>query len=65
MEDVKMSVAELLKVTAEEIEAIIVPVKYADTISRPLCQALYNLQICIRAMEAADKKPEEEEKGNV
>ena len=65
MEDVKMSVAELLKVTAEEIEEIIVPVKYADTISRPLCQVLYNLQTCIRAMEAADKKPEEEEKGNV
>ena len=65
MEDVKMTVKELLKVTAEEIGEIIVPVKYAEEISRPLCRALYNLETCIRAMEAAEQKPEEEEKGNV
>lgn len=57
MENEKISVKDMLKITVEEIEKITVPVKYADQISRPLCQAVYNLRTCISAMET-EKNPE-------
>ena len=61
MED-KISARELLEQTASLIEDIIVPVKFADRIARPLCQAVANINAVI---EAFDKQQEEGEKQDV
>lgn len=61
MED-KISARELLEQTASLIEDIVVPVKYADQIARPLCQAVANINAVI---EAFDKQQEEGEKQDV
>ena len=59
MEEKKISIMEMLEMTAKMIEEIQVPVAYADQISRPLCHALYNLKMCIEAA----KNPEEPDEG--
>ena len=54
----KISAVEMLKTTASLIEEIIVPVKLADQIARPLCQAVANINAVI---EAYNKQQEEGE----
>ena len=61
MED-KISAKEMLQMTASLIEDIVVPVKYADQIARPLCQAVANINAVV---EAFDKQQEEGEKQDV
>lgn len=57
----EISVKEMLERTADLIGDIVVPVKYADQIARPLCQAVAN----INAVIAAFDKQEEGEKQDV
>lgn len=58
----KMNVKDLLQMTVEDLEKIMVPVAYANEISRPLCQAVANIRACI---EAFSKAPNEEKEGDV
>lgn len=46
----EISVIEMLQRTADLIGDIVVPVKYADQIARPLCQAVANIQAVIAAI---------------
>lgn len=55
----EVSVNEMLRITADLINEIVIPVKYAEQIARPLCQAVANIEAVI----AAIKEPEEGEKG--
>ena len=55
----EVSVNEMLRITADLINEIVIPVKYAEQIARPLCQAVANIEGVI----AAIKEPEEGEKG--
>lgn len=50
MEEKQMTLKECLQVTVQLIESITVPVKFSDQISRPLCQAVANLNSCIAAI---------------
>ena len=61
MEEKKVSIAEMLQMTVDELEGISIPVKYADQISRPIYQAVLKIRICIEAM-AAEPAEEQEEK---
>ena len=61
MEERKMTIKDILEMTVEDLNRIMVPVEYADTISRPLCVAVANLKACIGSMED-ETKPEEVEK---
>ena len=60
MEEKSMSAQEILQITADLIGDIVVPVKYADQIARPLCQAVANIE----AVLAAFNKPKEGEEEN-
>lgn len=55
----KMTIKNILEITVADLNQIMVPVEYADTISRPLCIAVANLKACIQSMEN-ETKPEEE-----
>ena len=46
----EISMEELLRMTAESIKEICVPVAYADQIARPLCQAVANIEAVIAAI---------------
>ena len=59
MEERKMTIKDILEMTVEDLNRIMVPVEYADTISRPMCIAVANLKACIQSMEN-ETKPEEE-----
>lgn len=63
MEEGKMTIKELLQLTADELEGISIPVKFADQISRPIYQAACNIRRCIDAMEEAAEEQEEEQDG--
>ena len=53
----EISVKELLQQTADLIGDVVVPVKFADQIARPLCQAVVNIEAVISAIEKeGDKK---------
>ena len=64
MEEGKMTIKELLQLTADELEGISIPVKYADQISRPIYQAVCNIRRCIDAMEEAAEEQEEKQDGD-
>lgn len=57
----EISMKEMLEMTAAELEQIEVPVRYADSISRPIYIAVRNLHSCISAMEAQAEEPAEQE----
>ena len=59
MEERNMTIKDILEMTVEDLNRIMVPVEYADTISRPLCIAVANLKACIQSMEN-ETEPEEE-----
>lgn len=63
MEEKKVSIAEMLQMTVDLIEGIQVPVRYADEISRPLCQAIGNLRGVMDAIIRAAEEQEEEKDG--
>lgn len=56
----KMTIKGILEMTVADLNRIMVPVEYADTISRPLCVAVANLKACIGSLED-ETKPEEVE----
>ena len=60
MEENKISIADLLQMTVDELEGISIPVKYADQISRPIYQAVLNIRSCIEAMTAEPAEKQEE-----
>ena len=63
MEEGRMTIKELLRMTAGDLEDIAVPIRYADQISRPIYQAVCNIRRCIDAMEEATEKQEGEKDG--
>lgn len=56
---------DLLKMTADLIGEIVVPVRYADQIARPLCQAVANIEAVIAAIREPEENKPEEGDGNV
>lgn len=50
MEEKEYSINELLRITADSIKEICVPVALADQIARPLCQAVANIEAVIAAI---------------
>lgn len=63
-EEGKMTIKDLLRMTAGDLEDIAVPIRYADLISRPIYQAVCNIRRCIDAMEEAAEKQEEKQDGD-
>lgn len=61
----QISVNELLKRTVDLIGEIVVPVRYADQIARPLCQAVANIEAVIAAIREPEENKPEEGDGNV
>lgn len=60
MEEREMTLKEILELTVADLNRIMVPVEYADSISRPLCIAVANLKACIGSLKD-ETKPEEVE----
>ena len=58
MEEQKMTLKDILEMTVADLNRIMVPVEYADSISRPLCVAVANLRACIGSLKD-ETKPEE------
>lgn len=56
----QITAEEILQQTADLIGDIVVPVRYADQIARPLCQAVANIEAVI----AAFNKPKEGDEEN-
>lgn len=56
---------DLLKMTVDLIGEIVVPVRYADQIARPLCQAVANIEAVIAAIRETEENKPEEGDGNV
>ena len=54
-----MSVKEYLQLIVNSLQEIVVPVKYADSISRPLCGAVADLNQIISQLK--DPEPEKAE----
>ena len=52
----EVSVKELLQRTVDLISDIVVPVKYADMIARPLCQVVANIEAVISAIPKEGEK---------
>ena len=59
MENQKFSLKEALEMTIRDIMAINVPMAYAIQISMPLSKCLNNLQMCVEAINIAEKAKEE------
>ena len=57
----QITAEEILQQTADLIGDIVVPVRYADQIARPLCQAVANIEAVIAAFN--NPKEGEEENG--
>lgn len=51
MDEQKITLKELLMQTVDELNAICVPVQYANDIARPIWIAVSNLQSCIDAVQ--------------
>lgn len=58
METRELSIREILMMTIDSINSIIVPMKYADSIARPLCAAVASLEACVEAMQEPEKTEE-------
>ena len=58
----KMRISDALRMTAENIEKIRVPVALGDEITRPLCAAVAMIRQCAEALEEKTAEPEQEEK---
>lgn len=56
----KMTLRDVLKMIADEIEAIQVPVSMADQIARPLCKNVCLLRSVIEQMETKPEAGQEE-----
>ena len=50
--ETKMTVEDVLKMTVEQLRAVVVPVEQTESIGHPVIHAIRNLNECIRAMEA-------------
>jgi hypothetical protein len=61
MENTKITIQDMIQSIRDELNEIVVPVKYADSISRPLCRAVAGLEACLAAMEAAEEPAEVKE----
>lgn len=57
----QMTVTEALRITAENLEAIQVPVGQMESIGIPIAKSVGNIRMCIDALEEADRKRQEEE----
>ena len=54
----QIGIMECLNMTVELLKGIMVPVAYAQEISRPLDQAVRQLTACIDALKEPEEKPE-------
>lgn len=57
----KMRISDALRMTAENIEKIRVPVALGDEITRPLCAAVAMIRQCAEALEEKTAEAEEQE----
>jgi hypothetical protein len=58
----KLTIKQVLEITAGILEGIEVPMKYMDSIGYPVSNAIRNLKICIDAQNQADKEAAEKAK---
>ena len=63
MEEQKLTVNEVLKLTVDQLRAISIPAELTESIGLPVLRAIRNLTECIRAMEEAGKAGKEQEDG--
>lgn len=56
----QMTVTEALKITAENLEALQIPVGMMEKIGIPIARSVANIRMCIDALEEADRKKAEE-----
>ena len=59
MEDRKLTINEVLEMTAGILEGIEVPMKHMETIGVPIANAIHNIRACIQAKNMAAAKPNE------
>jgi hypothetical protein len=62
-EKTALTISEALELTVDQLEAISVPVKYAQEIARPISAAVEQLRACLNALNVPDVKIVEPEEG--
>lgn len=60
-ENKEITIEQLLRITAQQLNGIAVPVAQMDAIGFPIKQAVNNINICLNAFEKAEKQKAEQE----
>ena len=63
MENKRMTVLDVLEITAKDLGGISVPVNMMPQIGMPIANAIGNLNECIRAMREAEQAAQAEQDG--
>ena len=61
MEENTMTLEDVIRITANNLRKIQIPVELIDSIGIPIRRNIENLQMCLDAMEKKEKKKEQEE----
>lgn len=60
-ENKEITIEQLLRITAQQLNGIAVPIAQMDTIGLPIRQAINNLNICLNAFEKAEQQKAQQE----
>ncbi len=62
MEEKVMTIEEVIRITAENLKHIQIPVELSESIGIPVLRSIGNLQMCLDAMAKQKKEEEHKEK---
>lgn len=61
MEENTMTLEDVIRITANNLRGIQIPVELSESIGIPILRSIGNLQMCLDAMEKKEEKKEQEE----
>lgn len=61
MEENTMTLEDVIRITANNLRGIQIPVELSESIGIPILRSIGNLQMCLDAMEKKEEKQEQEE----
>lgn len=61
MKENTMTLEDVIRITANNLRGIQIPVELSESIGIPILRSIGNLQMCLDAMEKKEEKQEQEE----
>lgn len=61
MKENTMTLEDVIRITANNLRGIQIPVELSESIGIPILRSIGNLQMCLDAMEKKEEKKEQEE----